>query len=258
MADHRPEQCSECYSIELALRPHRSWEGMVPANKEQLKGWFRSQQYRKRVRDERGMSEDEFERWVDEKAQHVLNEVTWGTGSYGSDSMLPADVRFKRTKRGNLYVGAGNLLAALEEAAWRHTDNPGKKRWLRNDRLWVSPGKVVLHRRNENGATVPITRADGRHERNIPPEPPNQRNLFRGKPATIVFAERVDYPAQLPFYLWTAPDVYESDLLIWWEIAGERGIMGYRQMKQGQFDVTRFSLINPDRKAALIAAERAK
>lgn len=195
---------------------------------------------------------------IQEKAQRILAEVTWGMFHEGQDSQIPSDVRFKRTREGNLFIGAGNLHGGLKEAAWRFTDNPGRKRWLGNDRLWTTPGKVVMYRLNGRFNRIPIKKADGRYTRHVPPESPGPQNFFRGKPATIVYAERIDYPAFIHFWLWTDPEVQEEDLRVWWEIAGNRGIMGYRQMGDGQFDVLRFQRVSEDIEQKLIAAEEAK
>ena len=261
----RPERCSVVYDVQLALRPNRSWEGMVPANKAQLMGWLKAMPYRKKRLAEMianirygspEAAEEAFNAEVEKTAEHILQEVTWGFKSYGEDSRLHADVRFKRTKMSKLFIGAGNILAALEEAAWRYEDNPGRKRFIKS-RAWITPGKVVLQR-FQNGRWLFITQPDGRSERNVPPEPPAPHNFFRAKPATIVFAEKVDYPCCLSFWLWTDPEISGQDLSTWFTIAGERGLMRYRQMKQGQFDLDRLLLASPDTVRELLEKEREK
>ena len=307
MPESRPKVCIICYDLELVLRPEKSWEGMIPARKDQLIGWFKSMPYWKKKRGDlceairqeprwqnlwrtllasavesvpennadaerlaRENSEKEFTALLigeanrrlaprlEAKTEHVLEEVTQHMFHHGSDSMLPADLRFKRTRNDSLYMGAGNILSAIEESAQRLEDNPAKKRWLKS-RLWITPGKVVMYRYLEGSGNTrfPIKIPDGRHERNIPPEPPNQRNFFRGKTATLVFAEKVDYPAYLHFFLWSAPEIHEIDLRQWLWVAGERGLGGYRQMRQGQFSV-RLQRVTEEIRQLLLQREEAK
>lgn len=265
----RPSHCSVAYVVELALREGNCWEGVIPCNMKDLTGWLGSMPYRKQQL-ERALQEAdgdleleevvrlEHQAQLEQKAQHVLNELTVGFAHAGQDSMIRPDYRFKRTNNGNLYIGAGNILAAIKEAAWFKDDNPGWKRRLQG-KLYISPGKIVMYRYDEQtGKRVGITRADGRNQRQVPPEPPSPKNMFRGKPATLVFAERVRSPANLHFTLWTAPDVDGGLLESWLEIAGELGILKYRQQRQGQFNTVKFHPASPEQTEEFRRREVAK
>ncbi len=237
--DERPAQCTICYEMELALRPGKSWLGQTPTTMGQICGWLSAMSHWKRLKEQ--MPAEDYNVRLEEKARGILEEVTRGTNHFGKDSPIHADVRFKRTREGNLFVGAGNVLRALKESAQVWEDNIAKSRWLKT-RLWTTPGKIVIFRKDEEDPRIflPIKIPDGRIELHVPPEPPGPENMFRGKPATIKSAECVHYPAFLRFYLWTMPDVGEDDLVLWWQIAGEQGLVGYRQRQQGQFTVTNF------------------
>lgn len=246
----RPSDCSVAYVVELALRKGNCFEATIPCNLKDIIGWlgsmpFRKQQLERALREADGdpdleeVVRLEFQDTLREKAQHVLNELTVGFAHPGEDSMLRPDYRFKRTRQGNLYIGAGNILAAISEAAWFQTDNPGIKRRLKG-KLFLSPGKVVMYRPNGNGHRDWIKRADGRNQRQVPPDPPSPANMFRGKPSTLIFAECVRFPANLHFTLWTTPEVDGEQLENWLEVAGELGLLKYRQRRQGQFDLVKF------------------
>lgn len=257
MMDEKPRQCTVCYEVELALRSGKSWIGQTPATMKQLCGWLRAMPHRKKMREE--MSVEDFDALIEEKARHILEEVTRGTKHFGQDSPLHADVRFKRTREGNLFIGAGNVLRVLKEAAQRWEDNNAKPRWLKM-RLWTTPGKIVIFRKDEHNPRlyIPVKMPDGRVELHVPPERPGPGNMFRGKSATITFAERVDYPAYLRFYLWTTPEVTEDDLVLWLQIAEEQGLVGYRQRQQGQFMVTTFHRASEMQIEHLVMREMAK
>lgn len=255
--DARPQQCKVCYEVELVLRPGKSWIGQIPATMKQLCGLLSTMPHWKKLRAQ--MLAKDCEALIAEKAHGILEEVTRGTRHFGQDSLLHGDVRFKRTRESNLFIGAGNVLRALKEAAQRWEDNNVKPRWLKT-RLWTTPGKIVIFRKDENnpGFHIPIKMPDGRITLHIPPERPGPENMFRGKPATIKFAERVDYPAYIRFFLWTTPEVVEDDLALWWQIAEEQGLMGYRQRQQGQFTVTTFRRASAAQIEYLIAREMEK
>lgn len=263
----RPPRCSTAYQVELAVREGNCWEGMIPCNIKDLTGWLRAMPFRKKQLENalHGVEDPAVEEAIRaqheavilEKAQHILNEATLGSNHEGADSFLRPDYRFKRTSNGNLYIGAGNILAAINEAAWFHTDNPGMKRRLKG-KLWVSPGKVVMYRYADTGKREFVTKADGRNQRQIPPEPPSPANMFRGKPSTLVFAECVRAPAFVHFTLWTDPEVDDEDLLQWLTIAGELGLMKNRQHRQGQFDTVKFHRATEELRQELVRRERAK
>ena len=281
----RPENCTTCYEVEIALREGKSWQGMLPTRKDHLAGKLASSPWRKKelARQKTELfktllipgqtalhkeAQQEFDQECEridkeytciseEKAKGILEQLTRGFMHEGMDSMIPGDLRFKRSAKGNLFIGAASVLAGLQEAAWRLEDNPGRKRFLRS-RLWISPGKLVMYRRDKHGKPVFIQKADGRDERTIPPEAPGPQNMFRGKSSTIIFAERVDAPAYIHFWFWTDPEVEMDMLNRWWPVAGERGIMGYRQMKQGQFDVIKFTLASDSQKQRLLAMETSR
>lgn len=291
--ESRPEQCTVVYRVELVLRRGYSWEAMIPTKEEHIFGWLRSMDYRKNMRKKRrdeilaharfvrggelsdeetqDVLEKEFdpeELRLDEelrkKARHILEEVTRGSWHEGKDSPIPNDFRFKRTRKGNLYTGAGNVLAMLGEVAFRDEDNQGIKRRLKS-RTWITPGKLVFLRPKGYNARgggrntfIPLTRADGRSERHIPPEPPSPANRFREKPATMKFAERIDPPAHLRFYLCATEDIMEDKLARWFKIAEEYGINGGRITGQGKFDVWRFIRLNDEWRANFFAQERTK
>ena len=261
----RPDQCTVAYQIELTLRLGYSWEAMIPTTEDQLFGWLRSMDYRKKLRADMTEAEIEmFDEEIHEKARNIREEVSRGSWHEGQDSPIPSDLRFKRTRPGHLYIGAGNILAMIQEVAWRDEDNPGIKRRLRT-RAWITPGKVVFLRYREwtvgtmlRVGFAPLKSADGRHQGHVPPEPPGPTNHFRGKPATLRFAERIDPPATLRFYLWTTEDVPEQKLMRWFAIAQEYGLGGARATGQGKFDVTRFSRLGDDARDRLIAEEERK
>ena len=110
--ESRPDQCSVAYQIELTLRRGYSWEAMIPTTEENIFGWLWSMDYRKKLR--QGMTEEEVEEFdaqVHEKARNIREEVSRGSWHQGKDSPIPNDLRFKRTRPGHLYIGAGNILA---------------------------------------------------------------------------------------------------------------------------------------------------
>jgi len=285
----RPVNCTTCFEVELALRPDKSWIAMLPARKDYLAGKLASAPWRKRelakektalfesllavgemtLREEAQSAYDDGCRLLDEqyktnaeeKAEGILAQLTRGFIHEGQDSLIPGDLRFKRTANGNLFIGAASIIKGLKEAAWHLEDNPGRQRFL-SSRLWVSPGKLVMYRRDENGEPAFIKKADGRDERTVPPEAPGPQNMFRGKSSTIIFAERVTSEVNasvlIHFWLWTDPEVTIEILNSWWPVAGERGIEGYRQMKQGQFDVIKFALATDSQKQRLLAIEASK
>jgi len=281
----RPVNCTTCFEVELALREGKSWTAMLPARKDYLVGKLASSPWRKQelakektalfasllVAGETTLREDtqsaydagcqqldeKYKTEIEEKAEGILAQLTRGFVHEGKDSLIPGDMRFKRTANGNLFIGAASIAKCLKEAAWRLEDNPGRQRFL-SSRLWISPGKLVMYRRDENDEPVFIKKADGRDERTVPPEPPGPQNMFRGKASTIIFAERVDAPVSIHFRLWTDPEVTMDMLNSWWPVAGERGIEGYRQMKQGQFDVIKFALAEDRQKQRLLAIEASK
>ncbi len=281
----RPANCTTCFEVELALREGKSLIAMLPARKDYLVGKLASSPWRKqKIAKEKtalfasllaagettlreGMQsayddgcreiDEKYKAEVEEKAEGILAQLTRGFIHEGQDSLIPGDLRFKRTANGCLFIGAASIIKGLKEAAWRLEDNPGRQRFL-GSRLWVSPGKLVMYRRDENGEPAFIKKADGRDERTVPPEAPNPQNMFRGKVSTIIFAERVDAPASIHFWLWTDSEVTMDMLNSWWPVAGERGIEGYRQMKQGQFDVVKFALAGDSQKQRLLAMEASK
>ncbi len=264
----RPAQCSAFYQVRLSLRRGNCWEANLPATLAQLIGWLRSRPYRKTqllrlLEDVRGQEDHdrivtEFENGLVDKAQHILNEVTGGKLHAGEDSPLPNDSCFKRTRNCNLFIGAGNLIMAVKEAAWFSSANPGIKRRL-FQRLWVAPGKVVIFREDGRGRRLPLLQADGRSQRQIPPEGPNPGNMFRAKPARLVFAERVNAPAYLSFIFCVDPErVSEADLRGWLTIAGELGIMGFHQERQGQFDIVNLHPALPQTVERLLHREATK
>lgn len=216
--------------VQLALRPGNAWEAVLPVDLDQLVGWLRSQPYRKKHQ----TSEEEILRM----ARGILQELTIGTVHEGESSGLPSDMRFKRTREGKLYIGAGDILTAIEEAAFFSTGNPGFQRSLPS-RLFIRPGKVVIFR-YEGESHVPLRKADGRSERHVPPGPPEARMGWKRRPATIKFAEKVDHPAFLQFRLWMSPDVDLEQLGRWLVVAGELGLYGNHANRQGQFTVTGF------------------
>ncbi|MBI3261360.1 hypothetical protein HYZ64_03265 [Candidatus Berkelbacteria bacterium] len=263
-----PANCTGCYRCEWALRNNSLWEASVPVNTRNLNGWFGAMPYEKRalagVEDEADQLRvvQDHQAHIAQKAANVLEETTRGFVHQGKDSMIPGDIRFKRTKNLSLYFGAGNILGAIREAAWYQTDNPGAKRRLGGDppKLYLRPGKVVIFRPHTNGYTrIPVTMADGRHERHSPPEAPAPKNMFRGKKATSVLAEYVAPPARLHFYLWVDPKAASFEQLeLWTRVAGDLGLGGYRQMRQGQFDVLRFEELDEDVKQGLLNQGRQK
>lgn len=228
--EHPERSDWNAWIVELALRPGSTWEALLPTNLDQLVGWLKSQPYHKK----QGTSEEDILRI----ARGILQELTLGTVHEGESSGLPSDMRFKRTREGNLYVGAGNILAAIREAAFYSTGNPGFQRSLPR-RMLIRPGKVVIFRYEEE-SHVPLKRADGRSERHVPPGEPDPRMNWRRRPATIKFAERIDPPAFLRFRLWMSPDVDLEELGRWLVVAGELGLYGNHANRQGQFDVTGF------------------
>lgn len=263
--ESRPDQCTVAYQIELTLRSGYSWEAMIPTTEEQLFGWLRSMEYRKKLRQKMTEKEiEEFDEEVHGKARNIREEVSRGSWHEDEDSPLPNDLRFKRTRNGHLYIGAGNILAMIREVAFRDEDNAG---WLRRlkTRMWISPGKVVFLRYQEQAVRgilrasfAPISCADGRHIGHLPPEPPGPANHFRGKPATIRWSERIDCPADLRFVLWTTSDVEEQSIMRWFAIAQEYGLGGARAAGQGKFNVARFQRLSDDARARLIAEEERK
>ena len=269
----------------MGLRDGKSWTAMLPARKDYLAGKLASSPWRKReivkektalfasllvegettLSDEMASVYDAGCRQIDEryaaeaerKAEGILAQLTRGFAHEGRDSLIPGDLRFKRTAKGHLFIGAASVIKGLKEAAWRLEDNPGRQRFL-GSRLWISPGKLVMYRRDANREPAFISKADGRDERTVPPEAPGPQNMFRGKQSTIIFAERVDAPAFIHFWMWADPEVTAEMLNSWWPVAGERGIEGYRQMKQGQFDVLKFTLATDSQKQRLLAIEASK
>lgn len=264
-SESRPEQCSVIYQVELTLRQGYSWEAMIPTTEKNIFGWLRSMDHRKNMRKSMTTSEAEvFDKEIHEKARHVLEEVTRGSWHEGEDSPIPNDLCFKRTRKNNLCIGAGNVLAMLGEVAFRDEDNAGIKRRLRS-RTWITPGKIVFLRPTSHNTQgdirnnfTPITRPDGRHESYVPPEPPSLANRFREKPATMKFAERIDPPAHLRFYLCTTKDISEEKFARWFIIAQEYGLSGGRMIGQGKFDVRRFVRLNDEWRAKFFAREREK
>ena len=192
-----------------------------------------------------------FDAMVERAASGILEQLT----ADGKDSLIPSDMRFKRTrgKQGrNLYIGAGDILTALIEAAFFATDDAGLKRRLGN-RLYLSPGKVVLYRFDHTGKTrLFLQKADGRRERHVPPGEPDPRMNFRRKPATINYPEVVNYPALLHFGLWMTPDVNPDDILRYLTIAGELGLYGYHSYRQGQFEVVKYHEAPDDYKSDMV------
>ena len=288
----RPANCTTCFDVELGLREGKSWHGMLPVRRDHLVGKLANSSWRKKkltdektryfkrllirgettlrkeaeeaFQEECGRIDAEYRRVSKEKAEGILAQLTHGFLHQGMDSQIPGDLRFKRTREGNLYIGAASVLAGLQEAAWRLENNPGRKRFLQA-RMWVSPGKLPMYRRNRHGNAIFIKKADGRNERTVPPEAPGPQNMFRGKPSTILFPEIVTSPFGKPaervfirFGLWADPEVTIDMLNRWWPVAGERGIMGYRQMKEGQFDVVKFVLASDSHKQYLLAIESSK
>ncbi|MFY9484015.1 MAG: hypothetical protein WAP74_00115 [Patescibacteria group bacterium] len=267
-----PANCTNCYRCEWVLRDGSLWEASVPVNTRSLTGWFGAMPYEKKQL-ERALAgvQDEAEQLrivqdhhahIADKAAKVLEETTRGFTHQDQDSMIPGDIRFKRTRNLSLFFGAGNILGAIKEAAWYQTDNPGTKRRLSGDppKLYLRPGKVVIFRPHTDGYTrIPVTMADGRHERHSPPEAPGPKNMFRGKKATSVFAEYVGPPANLAFYLWVDPKAASMEQLeLWSRVAGDLGLGGYRQMRQGQFNVVTFEELGDDAKQRLLQQGRQK
>ncbi len=236
--------------VEIALRPGCHWEAILPCDQKSLEGMLKVMPFRKRQRDkflEQAVNGQEsqiavtaalvgWEKEIEVKAGRILEELTRGTRHQGQDSPIPCDRRFKRTRQGNLFVGAGNILAAIKEAAFFITGNPGMKRSLGN-RLYISPGKVVICRYNEWGARGLLKKADGRIENHVPPTVVMGPTGPRRKPATISFPEIVEFPACLHFYLHIAPDTAVGDIEQYLEVGGELGLMGRHSGRVGQFNV---------------------
>lgn len=239
----------EIRAVEIGLREGASWLAILPANLESLKGMLSVMpRHKKRKEDllcQAGDSEQEqeaalavWEQEIEAKARNIREELTRGNVRENEDSCIPSDLRFKRTREGNLYIGAGNILASIKEAAWFFTGNSGMKRSLGN-RLYVSPGKVIVYRYEERNR-IGLKMADGRIESHVPPATIMGSFGPRKKPATINFPEAVNYPASLHFYLHIHPDVRMEDIRQYLEIAAELGLQGMHAARQGQFNVHRF------------------
>ncbi len=191
------------------------------------------------------------------KAEHIMDEVT----SDGWDSPLPSDYRFKMTRNGYPYCGGGNIKRMLKQSAYDQTGSVGIMQWL-SSRFWVSPGKIVYHRPEFVGGDLryrPMTISDiERYESNIPPEPRSPQNFFRGKSATIFYAEKISYPCHLRFCLWTSSEIEERVLRVWFEVGGEQGLGGARQMQEGQFDLLLLRRLTEKETAHLLELEEQK
>lgn len=223
-----PEEFSEWERLQVAVRYGQNGNG--DAARQGLANLYEKIGYS-------SILEEVERRWRAEislKAEHIMDEVT----SDGLDSLLPSDYRFKTTRNGYVYCGAGNVKRMAKEAAYDVSGDVSIMRWL-GERMWISPGKIVYHEPLFYGGGLryrPLTIGDvKRYESTIPPESRGPKNLYRGKLATIFYSQRIPYPWHLRFCLWASSEIEERTLGVWFEVGGTHGLGGARSMEEGQF-----------------------
>lgn len=279
-----PERCTECFYLEVAIRPGYGVVALLPTDRDQLAGMFGQKRTFKellaRMEEEAGgdaekllQKQEEHRAMLLTRADHIREEQGFDSSPLDAGDFLREVVwryarKFKRT-RGNppkLYVGAGNWLTNLYEGAAFITGNASIRRRFhtvgRDPAVFIRPGKPVLYRW-VNGERDWVTEADLYIESNLPPLPASA--FSRGRKATMQLSEYVGSTHEAPlctqFFLWFDPDAFTfEELQTYMEHAGKIGIYGRRGVNgEGQWTFRQGPMLIPEEgKRKLLEKERFK